>query len=307
MAKRTLAAILFAIASTACSQSPTVPETSAPTAVQTASFEGVWTINYTLEGCTGYRHCVDFKGHTETVYLHLARVGDEYEGVADVGLHVSVAGRVGPDGALKLTGRRTAAMPDDFDVEIDAISIDKTSLSAAKATGAIRYITKGQSNSSFFGNATKQGPITSIVRTGTIDSASSLPGTWTGIVAVRTCEATGWTHCYPLWEDETSPVMLSLAPGAGGVEGILKFSGASIPVTGSAAGGSIRLSGTHSHVSSGVTVTYVVDAARLTVDRVGRLTGDVTMVSSYNWHDGRGTWTVRYPPMPLHAAGRSLR
>jgi len=63
---------------------------------------------YIIDGCSGYRHCPDFKGDTETIYLHLARVADEYEGVVDLGLHVSVTGAVGPDGTLKLTGRRMA-------------------------------------------------------------------------------------------------------------------------------------------------------------------------------------------------------
>jgi len=303
---RTLAAIVVALISAACSKSPTVPAPPTIGNIPTSSFEGIWTVKYTIDGCTGYRHCVDFKGDSETVYLHLARVGDEYEGVVDVGLHVSVTGRVGPDGSLKLTGHRTAAMADDFDVEIDDITLDKTSLSAVNGTGAVRYITKGQSNSSFFGNATKQGPITFIMRTGAIDSASSFTGTWTGSVAVQTCEATGWTHCYPLWENETSPVTLSLVLGAGGVEGTMKFGGSAVSVTGSVAGNTVRLSGLGTHLGSGVTTTYVMETDGLSVDRVGRLTGDVTLVSTYNWHDGR-VYTVRYPPLPLHAAARSLR
>ena len=307
MAKCKLAAIVFAVASTACSKSPTVPETPAPGNVQAASFEGVWTIKHTIDGCTGYRHCVDFKGDSETVYLHLARVGDEYEGVADVGQHVAVVGRLGPDGALKLTGHRTAAMADDFDVEIDDITLDKTSLSSTNGTGAVRYITKGQSNSSFFGNATKQGPITSIVRTGTIDSASSPTGTWTGSIAVRTCETTGLIHCSPLSEGETYRFTLDLGPGGSGVEGTMNLGGTTIPVTGARTGSGVNLSGTAAPQASGVTRTYVVEANGLVLDRVGRLTGDVTLVSTYAWHDGRGVWTSRYPPLPLHAAARSLR
>ena len=118
----------------------------------------------------------------------------------------------------------------------------------------------------------------------------------------RPIGATGWTHCYPLWNDTTYPVTLKLLPGAAGIKGTLKLGGSEIPVSGSATGTRLRLSGTGDHPSSGVTVTYVVEAQGLVVDRVGRLTGDVTLVSTYNWHDGRGSWTVRYPPLPLHAA-----
>lgn len=301
---RILAVATVAVISAACARSPAAPET--PASPQSDGFEGVWTITYKVEGCDGYRHCVNFMGQTRTIYLHLARVGDGYDGVVDLGDHVSVSGTVGADGILKLTGRRPAAIADDFDVEIEALTLQAAS-AFQSTTGAVRYTVRGPSNASFFGNGITAGPITSAERTGSLNAASPSAGTWTGTISIQSCEATGWTHCYPFWNDTTYPLTLKLSPGTGGVEGTLTISGQTIPVSGSVTGSSLRLSGSASPPSSGVNVTYVVEAAGLVVDRVGRLIGDLTLVTAYAWHDGRGIWTVRYPPLPLYAVARSLR
>lgn len=306
MTVRFVAAVMAVVISTACSKSnsPTAPGT--PLIPEATGFEGVWTLKYKVEGCGGYRHCVLFIGQIRTVYLHLARVDDGYDGVVDLGDHVSVSGTVGPDGTLTLTGRRPAALADDMDVEIEALTL-KPAGSSQSTAGSVRYMERGPSGSWFFGSGVTHGSIISAERTGSLEASPWFSGTWTGTIAIHSCEAIGWTHCYPLWNDRTYDVRLELVPGGGGVEGVLGLGGEGIPVSGAATGSRLRLSGSASPPSSGVTVTLVVEAPALTVDRVGRMTGDVTLVSTYNWHDGRGIWTVRYPPLPLYAVARSLR
>ncbi|HUR19933.1 MAG TPA: hypothetical protein VMZ90_03940 [Vicinamibacterales bacterium] len=307
MTLRILAAAMVIAVSAACSKSPTTPETSPVSVVPSANnFEGVWAVTYKVEGCAGFRQCVHFVGTTRTIYLHLAGTAFGYEGVVELEDHVSVSGTSGPDGTLKLTGRRPAAITGDFDTEIEAITFSDPGLSQPSVSGAVRYTTTGPSSANFNGNATTYGPVTAIERKGSLESGSALSGTWTGTVAIRTCERTGWTHCYPLWEDQTYPITLTLLPGAGGVEGMLNLGGSEIPVSGTRNGSGVKLAGVGTHQGSGVTTTYAVESEGLVVDRVGRLTGDVTLVSTYNWHDGR-VYTVRYPPLPLYAAARSLR
>ena len=247
MMMRIVAAAAAVVVSAACAtppSAPTVPET--PVNPQSNSFEGIWTLNYRVEDCSGFRQCIHFRGDTRTIYLHLARSAGGYEGVVDLEPHVSVSGMVSPDGTLTLTGRRAAAHADDFDVEIDAITLENAGWSQSNPTGSVRFMTKGPSSSNFMGTAITHGPITAVERAGSLDSMPVFPGTWTGSVAIRTCDATGWTHCYPLWNDTTYPVTLNLVPGAGGVEGTLKLGGSTIPVSGAITGNGVRLSGTAS-------------------------------------------------------------
>jgi hypothetical protein len=301
MAHRLFGTAFALLVVAACSNAPTTPGSSSTLLPQSSSFEGVWSVQFRIDGCTGYRHCINFKGKTETAYLRLARVGAAYEGVVDVGDHVSVTGVVAPDGTLTLTGKRDAAQADDYDIGIDPIT-----LSSSATGGTVRYTTKGASNPYFYGNAMKEGPITAIERTGPLDSSASWVGTWTGRVPIRSCEMIGSTHCTPLWQDTTYPVVLTLAPGPSGVQGTLKLSGTTIPVAGTASGDTVRLAGTGLHPGSGGTMTYEVRAEALVSDRVGRLTGNLMLLSTLNLNDGR-VQTVRYPPIPLYSAARSLR
>jgi hypothetical protein len=310
MVVRLVSIVLALVIGASCSKSPAAPSTAVPVTAQPAAFEGVWTIKYTVGKCTGYRHCIDFIGDSRTIYLHVARVGDAYDGVVQLddavllSSHVSVSGVVGSDGTLTLTGKKDTIATNDYDLDIDAITLPASSASQPQA-GSVRFTVRGASNPFFYGQATTEGPITVAQRTGELENWSSFSGKWTGNIAIETCEATGWTHCYPLWENEKYGVTLTLSPGGQGVTGILDI-GPDIPVTGSTSGEGTRLTGTVTTQSSGSTTTYVVETSSLAVDRVGRLTGSVTLTAQWNWNDGRVS-LVKYPPLPLYFAARSLR
>ena len=306
MALRLLSTALLAVILTACSSSsPTAP--GGPLTPVAATYEGVWTITYTVAECGGFRQCVHYRGDSRTIYLHVTPIAGGYEGVVQLEpqLHVSVSGSLGADGRLTLKGIRRAALADDYETEVEALTLPAPGVFGAPQAGALRVATRGPSNSQFFGTALTVGPITSAELTAPL-SGSVFSGKWTGNFPGNNCVSHGWTHCYPFWEDTTYPLTLELTQAGGVVSGTISMAGG-IPVTGTVAGPTVRLSGSAAKPASGVNVTYAVESDGLVVDRVGRLTGSLRFVATYDWHDGRGTWTVSYPAIPLHSVARSLR
>jgi hypothetical protein len=306
MVTRLYLALVAAAFLTACSSStPTAP--GGPILVP-ATYEGVWTITYTVAECGGFRQCVHYRGDSRPIYLHLAAVPSGYEGVVEVGFYnVSVTGSVGVDGALTLTGLRPAALADDVSVEINAITLQHNGLAAGTTGGTVRFTQRGASNSDFFGTAITSGPITAAERTSALSPIPALSGKFAGHFPANNCSSDGWSHCFPFWEDTTYSLVLELTQTAGTVAGTLTLSGAAIPISGTATGSTVRFSGIATPASSGVNVTYRVETDGVQVDKVGRLTGTLRFVSTYDWHDGRGLWTVTYPAIPLHSVARSLR
>lgn len=296
----------------ACSSAtPTGP--GASTVPIAAEFEGIWKLTYSLETCTGYRQCVHFLGDSQTVYLTLAKVGAGYEGVADlstgarfIGRHVTVSGTPAEDGSLVLRGVRPPALPDDVEVEVESISLPASAPHGGLTAATVRHSERGLSNADFFGQSLRAGPVTSLERVGPLGSAS-LSGTWTGQIPADVCTATGWTHCYPMWGDTTYPVTFDLVQTGSTLSGEVQLGGSTLPVTGTMSGATVRLSGATPHPSSGVDVNYSLQADALVIDRVGRLTGSLAFVATYDWHDGRGQWKVEYPAIRLHSVARSLR
>jgi len=306
MRTRLCSAFVVAALLTACSSNtPTAP--GGPILVP-ATYEGVWTITYTVAECGGFRQCVHYRGDSRTLYLHLAAVPNGYEGVVEVGFYnVSVTGSVGGDGTLTLTGLRPAALADDVSVEIDAITLQHNGLITGTTAGGVRFTQRGASNTDFFGTATTSGPITAAERTSALSPVPAFSGKFAGHFPANNCSSDGWPHCFPFWGDTTYSLVLELTQNSGTVAGTLKLGGTSIPISGAAAGSAVTFSGTSSPASSGVNVTYRVETDGVQIDKVGRLTGTLRFVSTYDWHDGRGFWTVTYPAIPLHAVARSLR
>lgn len=304
MAKRLYCTALLAVVLTACSSStPTVPGGPAPVP---ASFEGVWTITYTVAECGGFRQCVHYRGDSRTVYLHVTPAAGGYEGVVQLEPHlqVSLTGTVGPDGRLTLKGIRRAALPDDYETEVESLTLPAAGASGPSQTGSIRFATRGPSNGWMFGNALTSGPITSAEATAP-PSGPRFSGKWTGYFPGNNCVAQGWTHCYPFWDDTTYPLAFELTQAAGTVSGVVKMSGTTIPVSGVVAGDIVTFVGSASPASSGVNVTHRIETDGVKLDKVGRLTGTLRLVSTWDWHDGRGIWTVSYPAIPLHSVALS--
>ncbi len=295
----------------ACSSAtPTAPDDS--TVPVAAEFEGVWKLTYSLETCSGYRHCVHFLGDPQTVYLTLAKVADGYEGVADLspapkfGRHVTVSGTPAQDGSLVLRGVRPPALADDVEVEVESISLPATAPHGGLTGASVRHRERGLSNAEFFGQSLRAGPVTSFERIAPL-SGPAFSGRWTGQVPPDICTATGWTHCYPMWGDTTYPVIFDLVQTGNTVSGEIQLGGSTLPVTGTVSGATVRLGGATPYPSSGVDVNYSLLADAIVIDRVGRLTGSLVFVATYDWHDGRGQWKVEYPAIRLHSVARSLR
>lgn len=300
MAVRLLSTVLLAVVLTACSSStPTAP--GGPVTPAAATYEGVWRITYTVAECGGFRQCVHYRGDSRTIYLHVTTAAGGYEGVVQLESHVqvSVSGSVDADGRLTLKGIRRAALADDYETEIESLT-----LPAASQAGTVRFATRGPSNAWFFGKALTTGPITAAERTAPL-GGPRFSGKWTGNFPGNNCVAHGWTHCYPFWDDTTYPLTLELIQATGVVSGTVKMSGTTIPVTGTVGGDVVTFAGTASPPSSGVNVTYRVDTDGVQLDKLGRLTGALRLVASWEWHDGRGTWTVSYPAIPLHSVALS--
>jgi hypothetical protein len=294
MAKRLLAT-LAAVVLTACSSStPTVPGPVTPAA---ASYEGVWAITYTVAECGGFRQCVHWRGESRTVHLQVTPGADGYAGVLQLEphLHVSLAGSIGADGRLTLKGIRRAALSDDYETDVEALTLPVAGSPSTAPGGSIRFATRGPNNSWLFGSALTSGPITVAERTEPL-SSSSFNGKWTGSFPGNNCVATGWTHCFPFWDDTTYPLTLQLVQSGGAVSGTVSMSGSAIPV-----------SGTASPPQSGTTMTHRLETDGLQMDKLGRITGTLRLVTTWEWKDGRGTWVVSYPAIPLHSVARSFR
>jgi hypothetical protein len=295
--------VITALAGLAACSTPSAPTPSAVVAVaQASSFEGVWTIKYTVAGCPGFRHCNVHMGETRTVFLHLARSGAGYEGMVEIDDHVPVAGTVAPDGSLKLTGLRPAANAEDFDVAVEGITLRPSQLAVPDE---VRWTVKGPSSASFNGSGGYFGPITSVERTGPLDASPSFSGKWTGYLPIKTCEPSG-AFCWPLRPNQLYGLTITLLQ-SGAVEGTLKFSSISVPVSGSISGNHVRLSGSTIALISGGSIAYSVEAQALLLDRVGRLTGDFDLVATFRNDNEPGTSVIRYPALPLYFVARSLR
>lgn len=307
MAPRLLSTAFLTLVLTACSSSaPTGP--GGPAIPVAANYEGVWTITYTVAECGGFRQCVHYRGDSRTIHLHVTPVAGGYEGVVQLESHVqvSVTGSVGTDGRLTLQGIRRAALADDYEIEIESLTLPANGAPDVGQPGAIGFATRGRANSWINGNALTTGPITVAEFTAPLGGAM-FSGKWTGNFPGNNCVAQGWTHCYPFWDDTTYPLTFELSQAGGSVSGTVKMSGSTIPVSGVVAGDTVTFAGTSSPASSGVDVTYRVETDGVRLDKVGRLTGTLRLVATWAWHDGRGTWTVSYPAIPLHSVARSLR
>ena len=306
MAMRLIVTAVLAVSMTACSSStPTAP--AGPVTPVSATYEGVWTITYTVAECGGFRQCVHYRGDSRTIYLHVTPVAGGYEGVVQLEpyVQVSVNGSIGTDGRLTLKGIRRAALADDYEIEIESLTLPAIGAPGAGQPGAIRFATRGRGNSWINGNALTTGPITAAELTAPL-GGRMFSGKWTGNFPGNNCVAQGWTHCYPFWDDTTYGLTLELAQAGSTVSGAVKMSGTSIPVSGTVAGDIVTFAGTASPASSGVTTTYRVETDGVQLDKVGRLTGSLRLVATWEWKDGRGTWTVSYPAIPLHSVARSL-
>jgi hypothetical protein len=269
----------------------------------------VWKIDFTVDGCAGERHCSIVRGQTRTVYLRLAFTGNTYEGVADMAYHVPVTGTLDANGVLTLSGHRPTpgGVSTGYEVTIDGITMSRSGWNGEVISGRVQYTTRGPSNSSFFGTSVVHGPIASAERVGGLDGPTALSGTWSAELPVTTCEYLGWPRCFPFHVDEIQRMTLVLEQGLNGLAGTLKVGGTTIPVGGTGNGSSMQLVGSASPASSGVNVTYTIETASLATDRVGRLNGSLSLTATYDWHDGRGTWVVKYPALPIEFGARSLR
>lgn len=161
MAMRLLSSAVLMVVLTACSSStPTGP--GGPVTPAVATYEGVWTITYTVAECGGFRQCVHYRGDSRTIYLHVTPVAGGYEGVVQLEpyVQVSVNGSIGTDGRLTLKGIRRAALADDYEIEIEALTLPAIGAPGTAQPGAIRFATRGRGNSWINGNALTAGPIT---------------------------------------------------------------------------------------------------------------------------------------------------
>jgi hypothetical protein len=277
--------VLSAALAGGCGRGPTTPDGGAPAA---SSFEGVWSLEYFVADCTGYRNCFAFLNTKRTVTLRLAPGGAGFEGVVSIGLdNVDVSGSVAGS-TLQLQGIRRPAIATDVEIEVTKLDLTDAGL---LVTGAFEYTARGASNPSFSGNARMGGTITSAQLLAP-SAATGWTGTWEGRVAVRDCSSIGWPDCYPHAQRDTYPFTLALAQQGSAVTGTLQVSGSTIVnVSGTASGNSVMLQGSGVEPNHAFDEVTTLRPSTLTRDKVGRLSG--TIAFEVAWPPKLPSWTYK--------------
>ena len=195
-------------------------------------FDGVWQLNYRLTSCAGERHCVLKIGSTGETSLRLTRTGSIYTGLVNAwGQPVAVSGEMSPNGELVMSGRRSAVIPNDQEIEVVTLRVK---LGEGPTTGAFEYVVRGLAPGAFFFGDIRHGvQITSAQRV--FDAArfdeTQFGGSWRGRYVVRQCSWVGWLWCYPFEDRNVHLFQLKLTQSGNDVEGSLTLAHIEIAVT----------------------------------------------------------------------------
>lgn len=269
-----LIALLVAVTA-ACGGGPTTPAPGAGGVPASASFEGVWEIQYVPETCTGLRHCFAVLNKPSTITLRALRGSNGVDAVLNLGpgTNIDLAGTV-VAGALSLRGTRLAAIVNDSELEVTRLELRRE---RAEYSGHFEYTARGPSNSSFFGSSRIGGPITSARFVGPVVS-NGLTGAWHGRLAVRDCSSVGWPDCQPHRDRDIHPLHLSFTQEGSSVTGTLRILGATVvAVEGIAAGDSVTISGKSIEPNYAFDEVRTLRPSTLTRDAVGRLRGAISL------------------------------
>ena len=256
----------------ACGGTPTAPIPGGAPVPASASFEGVWEIEYRITQCDGLRHCGFFLNTTRKLTLRVARVSGAFDGVVLFsGTSIDVRGNI-TAGTLELRGSRPALSSSDYGFAVTRLDLRRE---GDAVTGAIEYTNNGPMDSTFYGRSRVGGPMTGVRLLGPA-TVNGFSGMWSGHAAVRDCSSIGWSECYPHRQRETHDVELTLMPSGSRVTGRLRVSGSTdIAVEGTTAGRSVTIHGTATEPNYAFDEVTTLRPSTLTLDAVGRLTGAI--------------------------------
>ena len=266
-----VATCLFAAACAGSPSSPT-PASPPPVAAMGADFSGYWSGSFLYNVCAGL-HCSGKVERTDPFSLRLRQTLNHVTGLfaSEYSGNVEIAGDVQPDGSLRLSGAEdtggTAGARGYATFAAPALRLDAST---------------GLSGSMRFERVTVLGPLDSFtsLADGAIVSArrdsldayiADLAGTWKGLYLVRECmEPTGRPLCGIFRPGEVEYLELTISLGGVAAAGELVPISTHIPVTGTARGRTIDLTGMRETASH-----YVdrIQALSATVDDYGRLKG----------------------------------
>jgi hypothetical protein len=138
-----------------CGSAPTGPSDGLSSS---ALFDGAWTLEWQMDRCEGERHCSLRLGTRNSTTLRLTQLGQQVEGVLEVGYGVPVVGSISPGGELVLRGQAPAAGSMDSIGAVDAVVTVKSDLQRG-LIGSLRYDSRPTYNPEVFGVYVRGGEI----------------------------------------------------------------------------------------------------------------------------------------------------
>lgn len=264
--RRSLLIAALALFAVSCGKSPTptAPIASAPTAAAPvfADFSGVTLVSFKWTTCEGRRNCFAYvNNRTSTLELRLTQSVGSVSGlmIESASSALRVSGTVSPDGELTLTGSRprveTYRSGYDSARRIDAFKLRRDA--DGRVSGTV--MVAGDFNEwdhSTTGAVKEGGPVTAASRVQDLPIQSGFAGTWRGRTLTKSCVAITGTYCRGTAPGQMEDFMLTLSASGALVSGsIPNFT----PVTGTASGDSLVLSGESLTGSQFPTRTTITD------------------------------------------------
>lgn len=208
--------------------------------IQPANFAGEWQVTYRVASCLG-RYCyISHINREQQFTLRLLQLGDRVTGAFIHGLATAVEGRVDAEGRLSLTGGTTSTTP--YFAALELLRFEATLDPADGLHGALQYqaLIPGEL-SGYSSGAT--GPIVRATRAPF--AVTSFTGTWRGGYQTTSCSRP--IGCVL---DNPGSIELVLDDRGGQVAGTLStYPGLRIPLSGTATGDTMVLSGSDGRVT----------------------------------------------------------
>jgi len=308
-----LLALLFAVS---CSESRTpVSPTSTPTPTPTPtppiarSVSGTWTGTYTPV-CPNSPNCASVvmaPSPTQPFALVLRQEGQMITGQINLSGWMprvaTVSGTIDDSGAMTLQGGdswpagdfctpaggwRMTGWNGRFDARNGSIAGDFT------------FVTQKRISSCYYEQSLLVNATAMSMRPGGILD-TTVSGHWQGLYAIRKCTPVGWNICTPFADADDVTLNLDLTQSGSQLTGTIvgvPFSNlAPLPVTGTANGSTVNLSGSRSEDVSSARHTIRLTSWSVTIDAVGRMQGGFSYIDEVVWTSGSNagmTWSTSY-------------
>ena len=273
MRRRFAVATLLLVAACGGSPSSPAPASPSPVPVAIADFSGYWSGTFFYNACVGL-HCSGRVDRNDPFSLRLRQSANHVTGVfaSEYAGNIAIAGDVQPDGSLVLAGSEdtggTTGARGTATFAAPALRLD----ASTGLAGSMRFERAWILGPLDSFTSLADGAIVSAQRQGLDAYIADLSGTWKGFYLVQECgDSSQRPLCGIFRPGEVEFLEMTISLGGSGASGELVPVSTRIPVTGTAHGRTVELSGMRD--VPGASAVDRVEALSATVDDYGRLKG----------------------------------